>query len=119
LAENIDFYYPDRPLLYLCGMLRDKNPEEALATMLHADVRFCACITPPSPRAMQAEDLCEIFRTHGIASAPYASVDDALHALKEMRGDAESDRLPILCFGSLYSAGDIRRACGILNETAD
>ena len=120
LAENIDFYYPDQPILYLCGMLRDKNPEDALAPILRADTtRFCACITPPSPRAMKAEDLCEIFRTRGIASEPYASIDAALDALKELRGDAESDLLPILCFGSLYSAGDIRRACGIYNETAE
>ena len=120
LAENIDFYYPDQPILYLCGMLRDKNPEDALAPILRAETtRFCACITPPSPRAMKAEDLCEIFRTRGIASEPYASIDDALRALKDMRGDSESDLLPILCFGSLYSAGDIRRACGIYNETAE
>jgi folylpolyglutamate synthase/dihydropteroate synthase len=68
---------------------------------------------------MKAEDLCEIFRTRGIASEPYASIDAALDALKELRGDAGSDMLPILCFGSLYSAGDIRRACGIYNETAE
>ncbi len=119
LAENIDFYYPNRPLLYLCGMLRDKNPEDALAPILRAEVRFCACVTPPSPRAMQAEQLCEIFRAHGITAEPFASMEDALRALKEMRGDAETDNLPILCFGSLYSAGDIRRACGIFTETAD
>ena len=29
LAENIDFYYPGKPLLYLCGMLRDKQPVQA------------------------------------------------------------------------------------------
>jgi len=124
LAENIDFYYPDRQLLYLCGMLRDKNPEEALEPILRAKtVRFCACITPPSPRAMQAETLCNIFREHGIEAVPYPSIEDALHALTELRasmcGDADIDSFPILCFGSLYSAGDIRRACGIFTETAD
>jgi dihydrofolate synthase/folylpolyglutamate synthase len=124
LAENIDFYYSDRSLLYLCGMLRDKNPEEALAPILRAGtVRFCACITPPSPRAMQAETLCEIFRAHGIEALPYPTIEEALHALTELRAsmcsDADIDDLPILCFGSLYSAGDVRRACGIFTETAD
>lgn len=124
LAENIDFYYPDRPLLYLCGMLRDKNPEEALAPILRAGtVRFCACITPPSPRAMQAETLCEIFRAHGIEALPYPTIEEALHALTELRAsmcsDADIDALPILCFGSLYSAGDVRRAFGIFTEMAD
>ena len=124
LAENIDFYYPDRPLLYLCGMLADKHPEASLAPILRAEtVRFCACVTPPSPRAMQAETLCGIFRTHGIDAAPYSSMEEALAALCQMRaamcGDGEPDTLPILCFGSLYSAGDIRRACGIFTESAD
>ena len=118
LAENIDFYYPDAPLLYLCGMLRDKQPEEALAPILRdRQVRFCACITPPSPRAMDAENLCAIFRAHGIEAAAYPSVGAALGALKQMCAAWETaDAPPILCFGSLYSAGDVRRACGLETE---
>ncbi len=124
LAENIDFYYPNRPLLYLCGMLGDKQPEAALAPILRPDtVRFCACITPPSPRAMSAEQLCAIFRANGIDAAPYSSMEEALTVLCRMRaelcGDGETETLPILCFGSLYSAGDIRRACGFFTESAD
>ncbi len=122
LAENIDFYYPDKPLLYLCGMLGDKNPDAALAPILCSDrVRYCACITPPSPRAMPAVQLCGIFRAHGIDAAPYTSIDAALDALCQMRAQMVSaenvDTLPILCFGSLYSAGDVRRACGIFTES--
>ena len=118
LAENIDFYYPDAPLLYLCGMLRDKQPEDALAPILRPkQVRFCACITPPSPRAMNAEELCGIFRAHGIDANAYPSIPDALQALKQMRAaDETAAELPILCFGSLYSAGDVRRACGLETE---
>jgi len=121
LAENIDFYYPGQPLLYLCGMLRDKQPEAALEPILRAEtVRFCACITPPSPRAMPAEQLCGIFAGHGIEAAAYPSISAALDALKDIRRhhcpDAAQDLEPILCFGSLYSAGDIRRECGLENE---
>lgn len=118
LAENIDFYYPDAPLLYLCGMLRDKQPEDALAPILRPEqVRFCACITPPSPRAMNAEELCGIYRAHGIEAKAYPSIPDALQALKQMRAaDETAAELPILCFGSLYSAGDVRRACGLETE---
>ena len=120
LAENIDFYYPQKPLLYLCGMLGDKQPEASLAPILRPQtVRFCACVTPPSPRAMRAEDLCAIFSEHGIDAAPYSSMEEALRALCTMRetmcGD-DPDALPILCFGSLYSAGDIRRVCGLETE---
>ncbi len=124
LAENIDFCYPGKPLLYLCGMLGDKNPDAALAPILRpGSVRYCACITPPSPRAMPAEQLCGIFRLHGIDAEPYTSIEAALDALCRMReqtvATSETDTLPILCFGSLYSAGDIRRACGIYSETTE
>jgi DNA-binding transcriptional MerR regulator len=61
----------------------------------------------PAPKAQAAE---------GLPADVAALLRDAL---KELRGDSESDMLPILCFGSLYSAGDIRRACGIYNETAE
>ena len=113
LAENIDFYYPTQPLYYLCGMLSDKHPEEALAPILRSECRFCACITPPSPRAMAAEALCEIFRAHGIEAAAYPSIEEALDALHTMRIRNSDTQAPVLCFGSLYSAGDVRRACGI------
>ena len=121
LAENVDVYYPGAPLFCLCGMLRDKQPEEALAPMLRPEtVRFCACITPPTPRAMPAETLCGIFASHGIGAAAYPSVAAALEALCDLRRtlcpDAEEDTAPILCFGSLYATGDIRRACGLESE---
>ena len=126
LAENIDFYYPDRPLLYLCGMLGDKQPEASLEPILRPQtVRFCACVTPPSPRAMKADALCRIFRSHGIDAAPYETMEAALDALRAMRAEMcctdDTETHPILCFGSLYSAGDIRRLCGLEteNEHAD
>ena len=108
LKEAIDRYYPDSPLLYLCGMLRDKSPADALADIfLPGRVRYCACITPPTPRAMEADALAEIFREHGIRANGYPSVSAALAALENENPFGD---LPVLCFGSLYSAGDVRRA---------
>ena len=75
---------------------------------------------PPSPRAMKADELCRIFRSHGIDAAPYETMEAALCALREMRAEMgcadDTDSMPILCFGSLYSAGDIRRVCGLETE---
>ena len=134
LAENIRFYFNGKPLLFLCGMLCDKHPEEALSAVLGPQTDgggavYCACITPPSPRAMPAETLCSVFRGAGISADAYADIRVALDALCEMRrqlltdkdGEEAADDYPILCFGSLYSAGDIRRACGLLceSDTAD
>ena len=114
LRESVDRYFPERPLLCLCGMLRDKSPETALSEMLlPGRIQYTACITPPTPRAMDAENLAEIFRAHGIPADGYPTIADALAALSERNPDAE---LPIICFGSLYSAGDIRRAFSHMGE---
>lgn len=114
LREALDFYFPDQPFLCLCGMLRDKTPEEALAPMLlPGRARYAACITPPSPRAMDASALAEIFRKNGIPADGYPSPGEALNALKKRN---EEGILPLLCFGSLYSAGDIRRLYDLHTE---
>lgn len=120
MADNIAYYFQGQPLLYLCGMLRDKNPEEALSAVLTVNtVQFAACITPPTPRAMAGAQLAEIFTSHGIRAEAFPSIGAALAALKEKQKAlcTSSDRnIPILCFGSLYMAGDVRRECGRANE---
>ncbi|MGM9626220.1 MAG: bifunctional folylpolyglutamate synthase/dihydrofolate synthase [Eubacteriales bacterium] len=111
LADNIRYYFPGKPLFYLCGMLGDKHPKDALAPVLTPEtVRFAACITPPTPRAMPAETLSRVFSENGIPARPFPSAADAIAFLRQAAGTDAST--PILCFGSLYSAGDIRRACG-------
>ncbi|MBR5869696.1 MAG: hypothetical protein IKZ09_01545, partial [Clostridia bacterium] len=58
-------------------------------------------------------------------AAPYETMEAALDALRAMRAEMccadDTETHPILCFGSLYSAGDIRRLCGLEteNEHAD
>ncbi len=111
MAENIAFYFKGRPLYYLLGMLRDKNPGAALSEVLTPDVRYVACITPPSPRAMPAVELAAELRQNGMEACAYPSIPTALDALRSMqtKARASGEDIPILCFGSLYSAGDIRR----------
>ncbi|MCQ2432615.1 MAG: hypothetical protein MJ175_08445, partial [Clostridia bacterium] len=53
--------------------------------------------------------LAGYFRDHGIPAEGYASIPEALDALLRMQYTTHA---PILCFGSLYSAGDIRRYFG-------
>ena len=120
MADNIRFYFPGRPLLYLCGMLCDKHPDAVLSAVLDPErVHFVACITPPTPRAMDGEVLAGIIRERGIAAGAFPDIPTALDALRKMQAEdfGAENTPPILCFGSLYSAGDIRRACGHRMET--
>ncbi len=112
MAENIAFYFADKPLLYLVGMLRDKHPAEALREVLFPSrIRYAACITPPSPRAMPAKELAAALEKEGVCAEAYPSVRAAMEALRAMQTEAHraGEDIPVLCFGSLYSAGDVRR----------
>ncbi|MBQ3065948.1 MAG: bifunctional folylpolyglutamate synthase/dihydrofolate synthase [Clostridia bacterium] len=114
LAENISFYFQDQPILCLCGMLRDKNPEQTLSALFAGtEIRHAVCITPPSPRAMEGEALAALFEKKGISAEYRPSAAEALDTLLVM---AEQTHLPMICFGSLYIAGDIRRWCGRYTE---
>lgn len=113
MAENIAFYFGDRPLYYVVGMLCDKHPCEALSAVLLPDrIRFAACITPPSPRAMPANVLAAALEAGGIRAAGFDTIDGALETVRGMQAAARQagEDIPVLCFGSLYAAGDVRRA---------
>ncbi|MBQ4290925.1 MAG: bifunctional folylpolyglutamate synthase/dihydrofolate synthase [Clostridia bacterium] len=114
LRENLDYYCQDQPLLFLCGMLRDKNPADCLDCLPLSRVCFAACVTPPSPRAMTGEELAELFREKGTEASGFPSVRDALSDLKRRN---RTCLIPVICFGSLYVAGAVRRAFSLPDES--
>ncbi len=120
MAENIRFYFDGKPLFYLIGMLRDKHPADVLAEVMTPDtVKYIACITPPSPRAMPAEELATALSSYGMATHAFPDIPSALDSLRAMAEVYEAEHgepVTILCFGSLYSAGDVRRTCNVLHK---
>ena len=65
-----------------------------------------AAVTPDSPRALKAPQLCEKLREeYGYSdAAPYERLEDAWNALLST---TDPDRIICIC-GSLYMVGDIR-----------
>ncbi len=114
LRQGIEAYFPNMPILCLCGMLCDKHPEIALNDILsYESISHVACVAPPSPRAMGENTLAVVFSEHGISAAPYQTVGDALDALL---AEQKRTTAPILCFGSLYLAGAVRAYFGRMTE---
>ena len=102
LARNLEDYLPDTPLTILIGVLADKDYRQMLAFLLpHA--RSFVCITPESPRALPAEKLVTVIAGMGGEAQCAGSMEDGIRLALE-KG------LPVLAFGSLYSAGHIRTA---------
>lgn len=100
-------------LFCVVGMLREKEPDKALSTffaspLIRERLAGVVTVTPPTPRACPAEELADILRQLPELSCdvtPYTSAKEALDTCfaKMSKDDA------LLCFGSLYTMGELRR----------
>ena len=105
LVKNIQDYLPGRRLIALTGVLADKDYGEMFRPVMPYVHRF-VCITPDNPRKMIAEELAGYLRKAGAQADSCETVLDGVHAARKLAG---LDGV-VLCFGSLYSIGDIRSA---------
>lgn len=84
---SLDVYLPGQKVVFLLGVLADKDYETMLARLLPYGKEFI-CLTPDSPRALGADELCAYLRAKG---APAVSCDTAAEgvrrALEESGGE--------------------------------
>lgn len=100
VSESLDRYLPGEKLTLIIGMLRDKDYEAALDILLPY-ASYCYCLTPASDRALPAEELAEQIRKRGVGAE---CTTGAREAIKKSLAAGR----PILAFGSLYMAGEVR-----------
>lgn len=100
LAQNIIDYLPGQKITFLMGVLKDKDYGQML-NLIEPFAAKIICLTPDNPRALSADELARLVGKRGIPALSCPSIEEGiLHAL-------ESDE-PIIAFGSLYLAGQIR-----------
>ena len=106
LTENIREYLANESgqasVTFLIGMLADKDYRHTLELLAPFGAAW-VCITPESPRALPAEKLAETIREM-IPESPVCSCEETEDGI----GAALDYDLPVIAFGSLYSAGRIR-----------
>ena len=103
LAESLSFYYPDKKIQLVSGVLADKDYGGIMEPLLPLAEAFYT-ITPPSPRALSAEELAEYLSQKGAKAYPYPSVHSAVRSALKAAGAGG-----VVCaFGSLYFLGEIR-----------
>lgn len=104
LRDSVLARFGDEKPVAICGMLRDKNPRDALRAVSQPPIfEKVYCITPDTPRAMPAEELAALFDECGIPAVVCETIPAAVLA-------ALFDGKPVTAFGSLYSAGAVRDA---------
>ena len=102
VADSVRKYLPETEVTLVIGMLKDKDYMAVLDIILPlAD--HCLCLTPASDRALPADELSEVIRKKGVSTEVCADAEDAVR--KALSGDR-----PVLAFGSLYMAGEVRPA---------
>ena len=113
LAENIEEYIccadGTRPenkkcVTFLIGMLADKDYRRTLEILRPYGANY-VCITPDSPRALSGRRLAELIAEEAEPAVNVTAAADIPQAIDI----ALSCGLPTVAFGSLYSAGVIRR----------
>lgn len=103
-VESIRTLLKDQKVLFVMGVMADKEVAGILELMLPVAERFYA-VTPDNPRSLPAETLAEKIRAAGGEARAYACIRDGLIQAIHDAGKHHA----VVAAGSLYLAGDIRR----------
>ncbi len=105
LAQSIDFYFTNKRILYIIGILKDKEADRILEqTCPYADAVICAA-APGNPRAMAALDLAQEARKYHSNVTAADSLEEAVEMARLLAGPQDV----ILAFGSLSFQGELMR----------
>ncbi len=112
LTASLKTMFPGKKMIFLMGMLADKDYTSAVPLVLPLAKRFYA-MTPPVPRALDAQKLSAVIRSAG--TVPVSACGTVEAALSLAIREAEPDDV-ICAFGSLYQIGEIRAFFGLAEK---
>ncbi len=105
LVKNIQDYLTDRRVIALTGVLADKDYGDMYKPVMPYIEQF-VCVTPPNPRRLIATELAAHLQNVGAKAVACETIPEGVKKAMELAG---TDGV-VLCFGSLYTIGDIRNA---------
>ena len=105
LVKNIRDYLSGRRIIVLTGVLADKDYVDMFRPVMPYAERF-VCITPPTPRKLEAAVLADYLRQAGARAEGYDTIEAGVQAAAALAG---RDGV-VLSFGSLYTIGAVRDA---------
>ncbi|MBQ9044928.1 MAG: 5-formyltetrahydrofolate cyclo-ligase [Oscillospiraceae bacterium] len=100
LAQGIAAYLPEQKVTFLLGVLADKDSDTMLDIVQPYGAAYI-CLTPNNPRALPAQTLAERLCARGQDAVAAPDVDAGIRMALETGA-------PVVAFGSLYLAGEIR-----------
>jgi len=109
VVENLGSYFPGIRHILLVGVLKDKD-YHTMFSVLNLAADEYICVTPDSPRALEAAALAEYLKKFGKPVEVCASVEDGVFAAIDR---AREENSMVCAVGSLYMAGKIRECLGL------
>ena len=103
LAGSIRTLFPDKKVVFLAGVLSDKDYPQMLRELIPLAQEFF-CLTPNSPRALPAGELEEFLHGRGVLARSCADASSGIRAALSAAGEEGV----VVAFGSLYLAGALR-----------
>lgn len=108
LGRALRELYPGKKLIFLTGVLADKDYPAMMGEILPLAKEFYT-ITPDSPRAMSAGELADYLEKQGVRAVPCGTMQEGLE-----RAQAAAGRSDAVCVtGSLYMIGEVRHLLGL------
>lgn len=105
LKNNIDTLFPEKKLVFLVGMMQDKDYQKMIRIVEPKAERFLL-LAPNSERALDAERMKEELAADGYDAQTFSSPEETAEYIHfEL---SKEDVLVV--FGSLYLVGDMRNA---------
>ena len=104
LMDSLAALYGDKKLIFLTGVLRDKDWQQMLRRALPLAKAFVV-ITPPSARALDENELAAWLNAQGVQAVPAKDTDDGVRRALDLAGEDDA----ICSWGSLYFTGEVRR----------
>ncbi len=106
LAASIEAYFPGRRLIYIVGVLKDKEYDKIL-DLTAGYAEHILTVTPPdNPRALDALELAMTAKEYHAQVTNVSSLEEAVE-VSHLLADKDS---VILCFGSLSYLGAMKKA---------
>lgn len=103
LAENVRFYFTNKKIIYIMGILKDKEYEKIIQHMAPMADCIITIKTPNNPRAMDAYELAQVAMGYHKNVTSADSLEEAVEMAKLL---AKKDSV-ILAFGSLSFLGQL------------
>lgn len=103
LAESVRFYFTNKRIVYIMGILRDKEYDKIIQETQELAAQIITVTTPGNKRAMSAYDLAREISVYHKEVTASDSLEEAVE-LAYLLADKDS---VILAFGSLSYLGDL------------